>query len=156
MKIRPYKLWQLPVSLVVASILVRIIGTSRVLSWIYISEVNNTVSPNQAAYIILFAVLFAAVFVLIGLFLCREMSRWEILASASIYVAVQLILQLVLKFVSPLVIPLFTISYYGFAYNQCFIDALSAISGSAVVSLLGVFSTYLFVLFGKEQEEQAE
>lgn len=156
MKIRPYKLWRLPVALIVAGIVIRFIGTSRALSWIYLREVDNTITANNTAYIVLHAVLFVAVLVLIGLFLCGGMSKREVFASASIYVAVHLILELVLKFVSPLIIPIFIISYYGFAYNQCFIDALSAISGSAVVSLIGVFSTYLFVLFGKDQEEQSE
>lgn len=146
MKFRTLMLFMLPGALIGVSFMVRIVGIFLMLSFI----------DDQTSYIILHTVLFAAALVLVGLTICREMTKYEVAAAASIYVAVQLIFYLALEAVRPHGLEFGLIYYFGFAYNQCFIDALRAISGNEQVAFLGVFSTYLFVLFGKDQVEQSE
>ena len=148
MKVRPLALCLLPGMLIAASMVTCFVG-------IFL-ELRFTDVIDPTSHIVLYAILFAVTFVLIGFGLCRGMTKYEVVAAASIYVGIQLLLYLILMFTTLDDLLLGVIYYGGFAYNRCFIDALRAISGNELVALLGVFSTYLFVLFGKEQEEQSE
>lgn len=150
MKVRTLALFVLPGTLICMSVMIRFVGIILEMNFIDVIDTDNT------AHIVLYAVLFAAALVLVGFGLCRGMTKYEVVAAASIYVGVQLIFHLALEAVSPHGFGFGIIYYFGFAYNQCFIDLVSEISGDASMSFLGVFSTYLFVLFGKEQEEQVE
>lgn len=148
MKFRTLMLFLLPCALIGVSFMVSFVG-------IFL-EFSMADFLDETSRIIPYAILFVAALVLVGLTICREMTKYEVAAAASIYVAVQLIFHLALEAVSPHGFEFGIIYYFGFAYNQCFIDLVSEISGDASMSFLGVFSTYLFVLFGKNQEEQSE
>lgn len=116
---------------------------------------DGSIYADTGRELLIYGCIFAASLIIGGLLLFSRLTKKEIAISATIVVVYQLVIILLQTFLSPTGNLAVTLSYLGMVNEwSTFVPlALYHLTGGLLLSaMLGAFTPYVFVLFGKKSE----
>lgn len=152
---RKNTVWTVPLFCIAASLLTFFLIVYGVGRFAVITLPDGTVTSSVGRELLIYGCVFAAGLIIGGFYLFAKLTRKEIRVSATIMVVYQLVIILLQELPIPSGRMALTLSFLGMAGEwYSFVPMLLyRVTGSTIVSaVLGAFTPYVFLLFGKKSE----